>query len=181
MNLWSPFWKMQKITNKNCKIVVNPQYLPLQLHFTQNARRRALKKKLFLLPGEAILLFLMTTHRPATQIFIFSKMILTKLKITLLLGKEIWMISEYLILKLTLNHFWKVGFIILRAQWMQKWISKSQRCWKTSKEIKDGPRKETNSRINFYFWPIFFPFPYIMHAEYILKMIEMTLPTVQCM
>merc|ERR1711971_926577 len=89
MSLWSPFWKMQKITNKNCKIVVNPLYLSLQLHFTQNARRRALKKKLFLLPGEAILLCLMTTPRPATQIFIFSKMILTKLKITLLLGKEI--------------------------------------------------------------------------------------------
>merc|ERR1711971_320659 len=89
MSLWSPFWKMQKITNKNCKIVVNPLYLSLQLHFTQNARRRALKKKLFLLPGEAILLCQMTTHRPATQIFISSKMILTKLKITLLLGKEI--------------------------------------------------------------------------------------------
>merc|ERR1712086_188387 len=30
--------------------------------------------------------------------------------------------------KRNLNHFWKVGFIILRAQWMQKWISKNQRC-----------------------------------------------------
>merc|ERR1712203_453324 len=57
--------------------------------FHPKCKKKGFEKEVIFASWRSNLVCLMTTHRPATQIFIFSKMILTKLKITLLLGKEI--------------------------------------------------------------------------------------------
>ena len=151
VNQLNQFWKLQKAINKNCKIVANPQFL--LLHLQNQTKNWLLRRRWFLPPGDTIFQTPMKFQMP-------SKMMLSKLKIILLPGKEISsMICLWLTQKLIRNQFWRTGFTILRAQ---KWTNKIQtKCWKISKEIKDDPRKITNNNNKLFILLccLFFPAP----------------------